>query len=1180
MAWANKYLFKFNSIHGVEYNIYILQDGYSGSVIRRALGRAPVLRKKQNGPICGTSLELWAQCDVDGEFAELYTSDPKEYKVEVYRANVLIWFGFVSTELYSEPSIAPPYDVQIVATDGLGELKLNSFEAQGEIALSELFVYILSFTGSDRDIHFAWDIKQYGSTVDDLLESGLIDLDYKEGDTLYEVLTYVLDSFHAQITAYNNVWLVTRETDLPSSGTSLDTFYIPAGGGSIVEDTLDDISLSAGKMGVADLWPVGNLSTSIEPARKAVTLNSPWHINNILENPNLVHSLGGWSLSDYVSWPTNVNVIEIGTTGHFAYIYQSFPLSYLASELRMDALVDGTIGSASLGTKHKLYFYVKYQTATATYYGDSDGWTEREPSSPRVPIDVPEGSYYRKYQKYEAVIPEPRYNEPGTLTFYIAGQGIYVSDAFLTIAPTYKGYRDTIIIDNGARGEDDEKEILHGRILNDEFSYVGLLSGAIKKVENGEKSYIYKFEDSHNSNADFLAITALSYALSVALPRSKREGILDIPSSLSGVPIFLTIESIRHLLETYDWDLYNEELKIVALSLPAASITVDSETVVPLDDSNYSGSGSGGSGGGSSSGGSSSGGVNMLKVWQSLTNNENLDSYDASTKIALEHISSFLELNQYSSGHYALKVKPSVSLNGSTITIDGLFTDGFLASGGIGSGGSGGGVDLDRVWESLTNNTDKPNVKIHTAHIPVASTSAIGGVKVDGSTIVINDGVISAANQSTGSVTSVALTVPTGLSVSGSPITSAGTLAITFANGYSIPTTAKQSNWDDAYTNSHTHSNQSTLDGISASDITAWDSASTNSHTHSNKSTLDGISASDITAWDSAATNSHTHSNKSTLDGISASDVTNWGTAYTNSHTHSNKSTLDGISASDVTHWNAAYGWGDHAGLYLPIGGGRLTGALYMGANSGGASPFIYWGDSAYVYIGEDADDHLQIKGDKGIQLLTGSSYGIKYGDAVLKWDSTNSAWHLEGNLYVDGFLASGGIGSANTQLVTLAGTQTITGTKTFSAHTNFSTAKFSSRVGIGTDPSSSYALNINGVCYATSYANSSDRRLKDKIETILADRALSVLMQLKPREWEWNDRNDFLCGKRSAGLVAQEVLDVLPFAISDVGDYLSMNYSVFHAYEIAGLQNHEKRIAALEEENKELKRRLGYVAQ
>ena len=50
-----------------------------------------------------------------------------------------------------------------------------------------------------------------------------------------------------------------------------------------------------------------------------------------------------------------------------------------------------------------------------------------------------------------------------------------------------------------------------------------------------------------------------------------------------------------------------------------------------------------------------------------------------------------------------------------------------------------------------------------------------------------------------GTVTSVAMSVPTGLTVSGSPITANGTLALSYTSGYSIPTTAKQTNWDTAY---------------------------------------------------------------------------------------------------------------------------------------------------------------------------------------------------------------------------------------------------------------------------------------------------------------------------------------------------------------------------------------------
>lgn len=50
-----------------------------------------------------------------------------------------------------------------------------------------------------------------------------------------------------------------------------------------------------------------------------------------------------------------------------------------------------------------------------------------------------------------------------------------------------------------------------------------------------------------------------------------------------------------------------------------------------------------------------------------------------------------------------------------------------------------------------------------------------------------------------GTVTSVGMSVPTGFAIGGSPVTVAGTLALSFAAGYSLPTTAKQANWDIAY---------------------------------------------------------------------------------------------------------------------------------------------------------------------------------------------------------------------------------------------------------------------------------------------------------------------------------------------------------------------------------------------
>jgi hypothetical protein len=53
-----------------------------------------------------------------------------------------------------------------------------------------------------------------------------------------------------------------------------------------------------------------------------------------------------------------------------------------------------------------------------------------------------------------------------------------------------------------------------------------------------------------------------------------------------------------------------------------------------------------------------------------------------------------------------------------------------------------------------------------------------------------------------GTVTSVGLSAPTGFAVSNSPVISSGTLELSFASGYSLPTNAVQANWNTAYNDS------------------------------------------------------------------------------------------------------------------------------------------------------------------------------------------------------------------------------------------------------------------------------------------------------------------------------------------------------------------------------------------
>lgn len=110
-----------------------------------------------------------------------------------------------------------------------------------------------------------------------------------------------------------------------------------------------------------------------------------------------------------------------------------------------------------------------------------------------------------------------------------------------------------------------------------------------------------------------------------------------------------------------------------------------------------------------------------------------------------------------------------------------------------GSLGTGGTIT---TLPAASSSNEGWTYKVITAGTYASQAAKVGDTFIsDGTAWVL----IPSGDEPSGTVTSVGLTVPTGLSVSGSPITSSGTLAVTFASGYSIPTTTKQSGWDAKY---------------------------------------------------------------------------------------------------------------------------------------------------------------------------------------------------------------------------------------------------------------------------------------------------------------------------------------------------------------------------------------------
>ena len=134
----------------------------------------------------------------------------------------------------------------------------------------------------------------------------------------------------------------------------------------------------------------------------------------------------------------------------------------------------------------------------------------------------------------------------------------------------------------------------------------------------------------------------------------------------------------------------------------------------------------------------------------------------------------------------------------------------------------------------------------------------------------------------------------------------------------------------------------------------------------------------------------------------------------------------------------------------------------------------------------------------------------------------------------------------------------------------------FSARGAISAGTTVFAQLGVQTPGYVASGGNvaSSDSRLKSMVETVTHDKAKSVINSLFPKEWVWNEKH-YAHGNRGAGLIAQQVEGVLPFAIVERGGYKYLNYDIFHAYEIALLQGHESRLERLERENRDLRKEI-----
>lgn len=603
MAYKTAFYFEFESDNGTAFRLDIKKNNYTGTAKKRNLGRAPVLKLGKNGAINGSSLDIWAECTTDGEFAVLYTSSPYEYLVELRQGSTVIWQGYVSPELYSEPDIAPPYDVNIVATDGLGELKQYTVESDtlsGRMTLHDVFIELLSPARTVSSVRDYIDIgakPSSGASQIDILDCD-VDMGHLEGETYYDALQRLLDSLHATIRIDVDTAVLIRENNAQAKArTSALT---------------------------SSWWPVGQLSSEIRPAKKRVSLISEDKMRCILDNPDMGYSGAYWSVENHGHLP--VWREATGSRGPYFEIYtsQERGSDFQPRELKYGAISQlVTVGSNRaemelslradallpvVGKNEALSVVIRTDTPTPLYlkkeaYNDRAiyTWTslfsridipfEKIDNTTFTPLDYSFTFVTNGASRISvSVFPHNEFDTLNVHNFTVA-----VSHVGLTPVLQSKGLVEILKINNGARGALDDVNIcLNGR---EPEAYGGLAAAMYGTLMNDQSSPIATVYTAEHGRLSLMQTIARDYAMSVALPRLQKKGVLNVPAG-QRPPL---IGFGDYLLETYSWNLVAAELDMEMVHFPTASLTVESEVIkdLPKDyTSGGSGSSSGGGGGG------------------------------------------------------------------------------------------------------------------------------------------------------------------------------------------------------------------------------------------------------------------------------------------------------------------------------------------------------------------------------------------------------------------------------------------------------------------------------------------------------------------------------------------------------------------------------------------------------
>lgn len=163
----------------------------------------------------------------------------------------------------------------------------------------------------------------------------------------------------------------------------------------------------------------------------------------------------------------------------------------------------------------------------------------------------------------------------------------------------------------------------------------------------------------------------------------------------------------------------------------------------------------------------------------------------------------------------------------------------------------------------------------------------------------------------------------------------------------------------------------------------------------------------------------------------------------------------DLLNAAGYTWWGQTMNAdGVVEGNMTGVGSISMSGDLHIGS-AAGASPYIYWGDGSYAYIGEDSDDHITLRGNNGVNILTGSGYDLEWNNETVATET----WVQQ-----QGYVTSSGVTSVATGTGLTGGTITTSGTISINSTYQTYISHGESAYGWGNHADQGYMLREEGM--------------------------------------------------------------------------------------------------------------------